>query len=69
MGALSVEEDGGRNWPKGPSHMRVVASVVTGAKNARRRRCAFNPEQWVFGESARLPADLVGGARHGAAHE
>ena len=49
--------------------MRVVASVVTGAKRALRRQRGFSPEQWVFGKSAKLPADLIDGAHHGAARE
>ncbi|CAK0820255.1 unnamed protein product [Prorocentrum cordatum] len=48
-------------------HCTVVP--VAGAKNALRRQCGFSPEQWVFGKSARLPADLVDGAHHDAAHE
>ncbi|CAK0856334.1 unnamed protein product [Prorocentrum cordatum] len=31
----------------GESDMRVIASVVTGAKNALRRQCGFSPEQWM----------------------
>eukprot|EP00959_Pyramimonas_sp_CCMP1952_P225769 4721013-Pyramimonas_sp.AAC.1 len=49
--------------------MRIIVSVVTGARNALRRQCGSSPEQWVFGKSARLPADLVGGAHHDAARE
>eukprot|EP00959_Pyramimonas_sp_CCMP1952_P450408 9430677-Pyramimonas_sp.AAC.1 len=32
----------------GESDMRVIASVVTGAKDALRRQSGFRPEQWVF---------------------
>eukprot|EP00959_Pyramimonas_sp_CCMP1952_P027359 575317-Pyramimonas_sp.AAC.1 len=35
-----------RTAASGESDMRVIASVVTGAKNALRRQCGFSPEQW-----------------------
>ena len=48
----------------GEEEMRIMAMMVSAAKNTMRRRCGFSPAQWVLGKDPKLPADLVDGTEH-----
>ena len=53
---------------KGEDEMRTMSAMVSGAKNALRRRAGFSPAQWVLGRDPKLPADLVDGTAEVSAH-
>ena len=36
----------------------IAVPIINGAKNDLRRRCGYNPSQWVFGKAPRVPNDL-----------